>query len=229
MMQFYPNSICPICKVEVGYHDENQIKQCWKKMKSEDQASTAITTLKQSGYLSTSFGNQTFETLNPAAVALNPDSWYQVEGWLNSDSMGLYLYGSPGTGKTHAARCVMNQAVNAGYTIMETSAHKIIQKNGRYSDELFNYRLEDVAILLIDDIDKAIWNESSISILWQLLNAREDIKARTIITTNVPADKFRSIFNGGDIGNGSIIESMIQRLHPITTIGFHGESVRGMV
>jgi DNA replication protein DnaC len=229
MTQYYSDSVCPVCKVELGYHDEDQADICWSQMKSEDQKKSAISALKSLGDLSHSFGTQRFDALNEVVVLYNPDAWFDADKWLGSDSKGLYLHGEPGTGKTHAARCILNQALDDGLPVMEISAHKMIRCGQRFDSESTMKRIASVDILLIDDIDKAIWNDKSIAILWELLNDRDDRGCRTIITTNVPSDKFRVIFADGHSGNGSVIESMIQRLHPIKTIAFNGISVRGMV
>ena len=228
-MMYYPDSICPACKVELRHHDENQVVECWNTIGITERSAAMIQSLKTAGKVAANFGTQTFDTLNEDITSLKPKAWLDAIDWYRSESNGLILHGTPGTGKTHSARCVMYDAIFDDKSVIEVTAHKMLHKGMQYGAESYGDALSRAYLLLIDDIDKAVWNNRSTTFLWTILNDREMRGNRTIITTNVEKSKFRDIFADGDAENGSIVESMLQRLHPITTIEFKGESVRGIV
>ena len=228
MDNFSPNDKCPVCNVEVRHHDENQATTCWDSMSKTKQVEEQVEALKRSGAVSQKFGQHTFEKSDKQYESNNYLSWTKARVWAPFDSVGLYLYGTQGTGKTYAARSVLYQALFYGKSVMEITAYKMLRHEALFKNYVQN-TFEMPHFLLIDDIDKAEWNTKSLNYLWSLLNERSNNGNRTIITSNVKPENLRSVIGAGSENNQSTIESAMQRLHPITTLEFKGKSIRGMV
>jgi len=228
MSSFNSYDKCPACSREIRLHDTDEMNMCWDDMVKEKEMAEAIKELKRVGSVSAKFGEHTFGKSNRGYIRDYISAWIQSKQWLNSDSVGLYLYGTQGTGKTYASRSVLYDALYDGRSVMEITAYKMLRHEALFQ----NYsqsKFETPQLLLIDDIDKAEWNTKSLNYLWSLLNERSNNGCRTIITSNVKPDKLRSVIGAGSEGNQSTIESAMQRLHPVTTIEFKGKSIRGMV
>ena len=217
---------CPYCDIEIRHHNPEQYADCIDSLEHDDKSKVITDTLKSSRMVSQQFGIETFGNSNIEFIGDNATSWEEADWWLESDAVGLYLWGPSGTGKSYAARSILYQAMEARFSVYESSAYKIFSAMSRFDRDRF-VDLEYIRILLIDDIDKMDWDSKAVSALWSLLNERTNNQCRTIITSNVARYKLRSVFVSGAGGNGSKIESMMQRLHPITKLEFKGESLRG--
>ena len=225
----HANDKCYQCGIEMRLHTPEQMDDCWNAIKGIEQDQLLIDDAIRTMSVSPNFGTQRFSDLNPDIERLNIKSWSSVEEFKASANTGLYLYGPPGTGKTHAARCVLYQAMRARETFAETNAYKLLRMSKRFDAEATVARYERVKYLLIDDIDKADWFSSDLSFLWHLLNSWVEYGGRTIITANVAPKDFRKVFGEAGEGNSSKIEATLQRLHPVKVVDFTGKSVRGMV
>jgi DNA replication protein DnaC len=77
------------------------------------------------------------------------------------EGLGLYLYGSNGTGKTHLLACSMKELLNRGYKVRMFSMDEIVDKftAGWYSDEErrdLNNVLRNIDFLAIDEFGKNV-------------------------------------------------------------------------
>lgn len=129
----------------------------------------------------------------------------------------LVLSGGPGCGKTFAAGWLVAQQERfPGARFLDVS--RLLRMN-RYSEAAMT-ELERCSLLAIDDLGseyvdaKGAW----LSLLDGLVNARYAADLRTVITTNVPAARFKEQYG----------ERIADRIREVGRfVGVDGESLRG--
>lgn len=109
----------------------------------------------------------------------------------------LYLWGPPGSGKSHLAAAILNAQAQAGVEGRYGSAPAILRlirqgfRDGSADDRL--EALMTVPLLVIDDLGTehdSSWNDAS---LFDLVNARYVAERATIVTSNLPVEDHRDV------------------------------------
>lgn len=153
----------------------------------------------------------------------------QAQRWALKRDVNVYIYGSVGVGKSHLARCVMYDATQEGCTIGECSGNAIASCSLYDTARIHAMAWPDV--LLIDDIDKAAWNPSSLMILRDVLDIREQAGKRLIMTANADKAELIRILTRRAGDNASLVPAILDRLntHQGRTLTLHmtGKSRRG--
>jgi DNA replication protein DnaC len=107
----------------------------------------------------------------------------------------LYLYGPNGTGKSHIAAAILNDAAARGIPARYGSVLGLLRllrdgfKDGSADDRL--EALIATPLLVVDDLGSekpSDWNDASI---FDLLKSRDSAERATIITSNLPLDELR--------------------------------------
>jgi DNA replication protein DnaC len=114
--------------------------------------------------------------------------------------LGLWLYGSTGTGKTSLAMLVSRTALEAGRSVAIYSLPKLLARIRRtydaeageqsYSD-LFE-RLSSVDLLHIDDLGTEKQTEWVLEQLYALINERYEAQRSLVVTTNLEDDQLEA-------------------------------------
>jgi len=141
-----------------------------------------------------------------------------VRGWLRSGSLHLVLAGPVGTGKTHAAYAVGNQALAAGLWVEAWAVGDLmdaLRPGG--SDHGAEERARKCHVLVLDDlVGKATdWEAERMTLL---LDARVRDQRQTVVTTNITSGQITETWGG------RFMDRLRYRLTPLT---FQGESRRG--
>ena len=106
---------------------------------------------------------------------------------------GMYVYGSPGVGKTHLIACMGNALAEKLHTVLFTSFIKLeneLKANFGYNDmqERILYETEKVDFLFLDDLGTENIKEGANtwfqSIVFDVINRRYNAKKPTICTSN---------------------------------------------
>jgi DNA replication protein DnaC len=117
-----------------------------------------------------------------------------------NNGVGLYMYGTQGTGKTLSACLVLKEAIRHGYRVYFTMLTEVFEKycDGRYDKEArsaFQYSILDADFLVVDDIDKGYTSDKSTfidSAYDYVFRTRANKNLPIIITSNMKRDKFSS-------------------------------------
>jgi len=117
-----------------------------------------------------------------------------------SSGIGLYMYGTQGTGKTLSACLVLKEAIRRGYRVYFTMLTEVLEKycDGRYDRDAraaFQYSILDADFLVVDDIDKGYISDKS-----TFIDSAYDYMFRTRANRNLPiiitSNKSREEFSG---------------------------------
>lgn len=142
----------------------------------------------------------------------------RVKGWLHSGGLHLVLAGPVGTGKTHAAYAVGNQALAAGKWVEAWTVGDLMDALRPGSqDHTAEDRARKCHVLILDDLTgKATdWEAERLTLL---LDARVRDQRQTIVTTNITSGQITETWGG------RFMDRLRYRLTPLT---FQGESRRG--
>ena len=171
------------------------------------------------------FETRTFRTyLVPPGDGFAKSTAYKVA---RDPSSGAWLYGPYRTGKTHLAAAIVNACVQRGIPAAFTTAIGLLDRLKRSYDRDNRLRggeydviewLSRVDVLVLDDLDKAKFNEWASQRLYALVNRRFEHHKPLIVTTNgSPADLAEQWSKSGldDLIAGAIMVRMREMCKPI--------------
>jgi DNA replication protein DnaC len=151
----------------------------------------------------------------------------QAREW--NGKSNVYIHGKIGCGKTHLARrllCHARRSIKGVFSIGEISAYDFTRAIFDKKSAMLDVT-KSVHVLLIDDMDKAPWNEFTLCELKGVLDKRSDKKLPTILTSNWNASGIINDFLLPRCPeNHSLVHSIFDRLKPVVKIHVSGESLR---
>lgn len=113
-----------------------------------------------------------------------------------TDTIGFYIWGGVGTGKTHLGYAVMNSLIEDEKPCFATSVPDLLEKirPGRDDHKINEYKdtMREIPFLFIDDIGKENPTEWVRTTLWSLINHRYNWLKPTFITSNHDPDSLPS-------------------------------------
>lgn len=170
-----------------------------------------------------------FRNSAPEVEGLNPEAWAAARGWRGKRN--LYVYGPTGVGKSFLARCCLNWAFQQGRTVAEVSGRRFAKVSDTFAEGRGLFRAwKEARVLLLDDIDKAVWNADRVGALWELLDARASARRHTLVTGNVNPAELQALLHASNTGPGvrneSIVDATLERLRPCETLRLSGETLR---
>lgn len=173
------------------------------------------------------FSKCNFSNSIPDMEATQQASWNEARDWRPGDQ-SWWVLGDKGTGKTFMVRSILNQLLDQGISVGEISA---VEFNSRATRKFYEWHEQrewfgKVKVLLIEDIDKAVWTKEGISQLYLLLDERHSNERRTMITTNATIDFCNNQWLQADPSNTSLPGTIRDRMKPIKRVEFTGKSLR---
>ena len=156
---------------------------------------------------------------NPALTQANRDDIATLRNW--DQSTNLYFHGKSGTGKTYLAQLLAEKA-------FEAKARPIgLLRCAGFQQMAFDWhpelgRLLGCHILIIDDIDKLQTFSDSLARFHDWI---DKVRARLIITANVPTKELTGIL-AGKARDYARAEAITSRLEPYEDFLFKGPDLR---
>jgi len=172
------------------------------------------------GLLPSDARDQTFEKSIPSYEQANPDSWQICRAWTFSNS-NLWMMGPTGLGKTFAARCIMNRVMSERATVAEISALEIIKMSRQFKAMDLVVPYVRSRLLCVEDIDKGVWNQEALDLLWYIIDRRGKYQ-RLIITSNNKPAEVKAVWSN-NTKNASTLETLFRRLTPMGRVEFEGD------
>ena len=141
-------------------------------------------------------------------------------GFIEKKENILFL-GNSGVGKTHLATAIGIEAAKARYSTYFIKCHELLtnlrqaQHENRLESRLKFYTR--CKLLIIDELGYLPLQKGDERLLFQLIDRRYENKS-TIITTNLPFDKWNENFNDSFITN-AILDRLLHHSHVIQIMG----------
>lgn len=175
--------------------------------------------MKEQSNLGKRFASRTFGTFNPSdnRKAYEDCKWYVDEGIHQREKNGLILCGSYGTGKTHLAASIVNEATDQGISALFNTyiGHLEALKKEFNSDDERTYldKMYGVELLVLDDVGKERTTEWTESVMFDVINNRYENMRPILITTNLNAKQLEDYFGG------AVYSRLIEMCHMVVTHG----------
>lgn len=146
---------------------------------------------------------------------------------------GLFIAGTPGTGKTHLAAAIANQLMAQNRPVICMTMQDMLERikrtfNSSGSDEADVLKIyKTVQLLVIDDIGKELTTEWAVSTIYNIINGRYEAYLPTIVTTNYDTDTLIARMTPRETGDSKTARTIIDRLQEMCRgIVLTGESWR---
>lgn len=197
--------LCPACIIRG--------KQVTAEMETIRRIDANLVHMKRHELFSEESQAQVFAVLDAAQAAHSAVAWATARQWTPSMS-NLWIFGLEGRGKTFMAHCILNAMIARGHIVAEIFAIETNRDAKRFD---FGERIKHFAVadvLLIDDIDKATWTDDGITAVWDILDARNRRKLRTLITANIDPVAFRDdVLMKHRRDNPTFVQTFLARLN----------------
>ncbi len=125
-----------------------------------------------------------------------------VKNFPSDQEQNLLLYGEVGLGKTFLSRCIANELLKTGHTVLYLSAPQLFDVFGEAlrkhyfegePSELKNYIL-NCDLLIVDDLGSEMTNEFTISNLNICINERHLGNHSTILSSNLTPNQIKETY-----------------------------------
>lgn len=135
----------------------------------------------------------------------------RVQAWTTSDTKGLVLLGSSGAGKTLSLWAKARDLERAGIKPVFLSAVEFARKLAIAARDLDKAEwLMRARVLMVDDLGKEKLSAAVAPLIWEVLDARNNHRLPTLISTRFRGDDFVARFSEPILGEdirGRIVES----------------------
>lgn len=124
---------------------------------------------------------------------------------------GLYLYGTPGVGKTLLVSILGNALVEAGKKVLFCNTAEFLNQlrqhiKGDWNEELARH--QKVPCLILDDVGAARPTEWGLEQMFRLLDARYEEGRQTFFTSNYSLEQLKEKL----LGSGQVEKAQVERL-----------------
>ena len=142
-------------------------------------------------------------------------------GLFVSQAESVLIFGPPGVGKTHLAIGIGRAVVEAGHSVLFTSATALLaalaraESEGHLDEKLAFYAKPK--LLIIDELGYLPFERRSAHLFFQLVAKRYE-RTSTLITTNQTVTQWGAVF-GDEVLAAAILDRLLHRSHTLMIVG----------
>jgi DNA replication protein DnaC len=146
-------------------------------------------------------------------------------GTFIANAENILLFGPPGVGKTHLAIGLGRAVVEAGHSVLFTTATSLItslakaEADGQLAEKLGFYAKPK--LLIIDELGYLPFEKRSAHLFFQLVSRRYE-RGSLLITTNQAVAQWGTVF-GDDVTAAALLDRLLHHSH---TLMIQGDSYR---
>lgn len=136
-----------------------------------------------------------------------------VEAWpqMAEHNIGMLLWGSTGSGKTHAGACIANALIDRGVRAGISSTAELMSV--AYNDRPATIRrLIGLDLLVLDDLGAERDSPYAMETVYAVVDGRLKAGQPMIVTTNLSLEDVR---NPGDMGRERIYQRVLEACQPV--------------
>lgn len=145
-----------------------------------------------------------------------------ADGFKLRSGKNLIIFGTTGTGKTHLTTALARTVIEKGYEVVYNSIQSIIDdfendkfRHGFSADKPVSDKYLECDLLIIDDLGTEFTTQFSLSVIYNLLNTRQNKGLSTVITTNLKNSEFNAKYEdriySRIVGGDSILLKFVGR------------------
>lgn len=139
------------------------------------------------------------------------DAWEQML----EHNIGMLLWGSTGSGKTHAGACIANALIDRGIRAGISSTAELM--NIAYNDRPITIRrLIGLDLLVLDDLGAERDSTYAMETAYAVVDGRLKAGRPMVVTTNLSLEDVRS---PGDMGRERIYQRVLEACQPVRFVG----------
>lgn len=134
----------------------------------------------------------------------------------------LYIYGNYGTGKTHLAAAIANEAIAIGKQVVYTrfgelcrDVKRAYESKAKEGEDNILRKYKTCFLLVLDDLGKEKITDWSLALLFELIDSRYRDMLPTVITANYSVEQTvdKLTANGADACTAGAIEDRLQEVY----------------
>lgn len=138
-----------------------------------------------------------------------------------TEKQNVLLIGSPGTGKTHVAIGLGIEACLAGYKVLFTTIHSLVNQLKESRSErtlrIFEKKFENYDLVILDELGYISFDQEGAELLFSLLSLRAG-RGSLIITSNLSFDRWGEVFHD-PILTSALTDRLTHRAYIVNMIG----------
>ena len=185
---------CPVCK-DNGYDASGAMCTCMKKLLAEEE-------VRLSG-IGALVDRQSFESFSLDGATPSLRKTFEIcrdyaDGF-SLTSSDLLLCGATGLGKTHLSTAIAKRVIDKGYRVVYESMLNVV--DAFHHDQKFSTkepttgRFFDAELLILDDVGAELPGAFATTVLYQIINTRQNKRLPTVISTNLLANELMARYD----------------------------------